>query len=638
MVSLLRHRGPDADGSSWEDSTGNSASYFLGHTRLKIIDLTESAAQPMSNEDGSVQVVFNGEIYNFRQLREALEPMGHVFKSRSDTETIVHAYEQYGDDFVRRLEGMFAFALWDKRKGKLVLARDRSGKKPLFYEWNGGRCTFGSEIKAILACPWVKPRVATDQLPVFFSLGYVPAPRTMYDSVSQVPPGCRVVLEAGKATVTRYWDLPDPPSNGSPVRSGDAVNRVRELVTEAVRRRLVSDVPLGALLSGGLDSSIVVGVMSQLTSDPVRTFSLGFADDSSYDETGYADMAARKFGTMHTKFTVSADATSLLPTLLWHHDQPYADSSAIPTFLVSRLARDHVTVALNGDGGDEVFAGYNRFLAAAIAEKMPAWVGRIGQTLTPFLPHRDGYFNLRRRAEKLFANSGGTVLSRFVDWHRIMESATTASILNPDLTPHLTRGTDPVEKYFAGLFDKVSTVPTLSMLLYAQFHSSLAGDINVKMDRMGMASGLETRSPLLDTALVEYVATLAPEMKVRRATTKWVLRAAFADMLPKKLTRRPKHGFSVPLAAWFRGTLRDQFADTVLAADSRSSTYLDRAAIAFMADQHQQKVADHSHGMWAILNFEIWLRMLESDDLVSPRPDDGASVLDRSTVHRSNYA
>ena len=634
MVSLLRHRGPDTDGSAWEDSVDNSASYFLGHTRLKIIDLTESAAQPMSNEDGSVQVVFNGEIYNFRQLREALEPRGHIFKSRSDTETIVHAYEEYGDDFVRRLEGMFAFALWDKRRGKLVLARDRSGKKPLFYEWTDGRCTFGSEIKAILACPWVKPRVATHQLPIFFSLGYVPAPGTMYEGVAQVPPGSQVVLEPGKTRVTRYWDLPAPSSNGAAVRPAEAVARVRELVTEAVRRRLVSDVPLGALLSGGLDSSIVVGVMSQLTSDPVRTFSLGFADDSSYDETRYADMAARKFGTMHTKFTVAADATSLLPTLLWHHDQPYADSSAIPTFLVSRLARDHVTVALNGDGGDEVFAGYNRFLAAAIAEKMPPWVGQIGQKLTPFLPHRDGYFNLRRRAEKLFTNSDGTVLSRFVDWHRIMESTTTAGILMPEIT----HGDDSVERYFSGLFDNVSDAPTLSMLLYAQFHSSLAGDINVKMDRMGMASGLETRSPLLDTALVEYVAALAPGMKVRRTTTKWVLRAAFADMLPRKLTRRPKHGFSVPLAAWFRGALRDQFADTVLAADSRSSTYLDRSAIALMADQHASHEADHSHGLWTILNFEIWLRMLESGDLVSPRPDDGASVLDRSTVHQSNYA
>ncbi len=634
MVSLLRYRGPDADGSSWEDSLDNGASFFLGHTRLKIIDLTESAAQPMPNEDGSIEVVFNGEIYNFRQLREALEPRGHTFRSRSDTETIVHAYEEYGDDFVRHLDGMFAFALWDRRRGRLVLARDRSGKKPLFYEWSGGRCTFGSEIKALISCPWVKPEVATDQLPIFFSLGYVPAPHTLYDGVAQVPPGCQLVFERGKCKETRYWDLPSPPSNGAQIRPSDAVSRVRELVVDAVRRRLVSDVPLGALLSGGLDSSIIVGVMSQLTDDPVRTFSLGFTDDASYDETGYADMAARRFGTMHTKFTVSADATSLLPTLLWHHDQPYADSSAIPTFLISRLARNHVTVALNGDGGDEVFAGYNRFLAAAIAERMPTWVGRVGHTLTPFLPHRDGYFNLRRRAEKLFANSEGSVLSRFADWHRIMGSTTTASILKPELT----EASDPVDRYFASLFADVSGTPTLSMLLYAQFHSSLAGDINVKMDRMGMASGLETRSPLLDTALVEYVAALAPGLKVRRAVTKWVLRTAFADMLPKKLTRRPKHGFSVPLAAWFRGALRDPFADTVLAADSRSSSYLDRAALATMADQHARSEADHSHGLWTILNFEIWLRMLESGDLVSPRPDDGASVLDLSTVHQSNYA
>jgi asparagine synthase (glutamine-hydrolysing) len=337
---------------------------------------------------------------------------------------------------------------------------------------------------------------------------------------------------------------------------------------------------------------------------------------------------------MHTKFTVSADATSLIPTLLWHHDQPYADSSAIPTFIVSRLARNHVTVALNGDGGDEVFAGYNRFLAAAIAERMPGWAGAVGRTLTPLLPHRDGYFNLRRRAEKLFGNANGTVLSRFADWHRIMEASTAASILLPDLTEQ----TEPVEKYFSSLFAGAAGAPTLSMLLYAQFHSSLAGDINVKMDRMGMASGLETRSPLLDTALVEYVATLPPGLKIRRATTKWILREAFKDMLPPKLTRRPKHGFSVPLAAWFRGPLREQFGDMVLSPGSRASSYLNGAAVATLAEQHAGHRADHSHGLWTILNFEMWLRMLETGELITPRPDVDAPGIDLSDVQQESYA
>ena len=590
----------------------------------------------MPNEDGSIQVVFNGEIYNFRELREDLESRGHAFRSRSDTETIVHAYEEFGNDFVSRLDGMFAFALWDNNRRRLMLARDRSGKKPLFYATTKGRFTFGSEIKAILACPWIEPAVAKDRLSMFFSLGYVPAPDTLYNQISQVRPGNYIVFDGStsEANQARYWDLPTAAGIDKTVGTQEAVAKVKELVREAVRKRLVSDVPLGALLSGGVDSTIIVGVMSELMNDPVRTFSLGFSDDRSYDETRYADIAARRFGTLHTTFRVRPNATSLLQTLLWHHDQPYADSSAIPTFIVSRLARDHVTVALNGDGGDEVFAGYNRFLAAVISERMPGWANRTGRALTSLLPHQDGYFNLRRRAEKLFLNSNGSTFERFIDWHRIMQVSEVLALLKPEFSPK----TDVTEQYFTEVFNNAGPTPMLSKLLYAQFHSSLAGDINVKMDRMGMASGLETRSPLLDTRVMEYVAGLSPNLKVRRATTKWVLRAAFRDLLPRELQKRPKHGFSVPLAQWFRGPLREQLGDLVLAPGARSSHYLELAAVRKMADLHKDHEADYSHGLWTILNFELWLRMLESGELVSPPATDPFAAIDLATAGRVDYA
>jgi asparagine synthase (glutamine-hydrolysing) len=350
MMELIRHRGPDGDGSLVvpDRASGGAVphagpSLLLGHRRLKIIDLSEAARQPLANEDGTIWVTYNGEIYNFPALRETLEARGHRFRSHSDTETVVHAYEEYGDDFVRRLDGMFAFALWDSRRRRLVVARDRSGKKPLFWAFDGRTFTFASEIKAMLACPWVRPEVAEEQLAEYLMFGCLRAPATLYRGIASLPPGTWLVVEEGAVREpVRYWDL------GAAFRSRAALNRtrvplaeaaprVRELLTRAVESRLVSDVPLGALLSGGLDSTIVVGLMSRLTSTPVRTFTIGFTDDPSFDERSYAAVAARAFRTEHTEFVVRADAASLLRRLLWHHDQPYGDSSAIPTYAVSRL-------------------------------------------------------------------------------------------------------------------------------------------------------------------------------------------------------------------------------------------------------------------------------------------------------------
>ena len=374
MIDTMRHRGPDhgAIYRSTDHATG------LGFRRLSIIDLRAAANQPIGNEDGSIQIVFNGEIYNFQELRKDLVANGHTFRSNSDSEVIVHLYEELGDRAIDRLDGMFGLAIWDSRRQRLVLARDRAGKKPLFYWQDAGRVVFASESKALLAHPGLDIQIDPEAIPYYLLYGYVPHPQTFYRGVQHVQPGTVVTFERNGATSSRtYWQLTFPPADAvaPAVPRDEAVREVRTLVTAAVERRLVSDVPLGAFLSGGVDSTIIVGVMSQLMKEPVRTFSIGFDGDPAFDETALARRTAARFGTRHTEFRVRPSAIDLMDTLVYHHDGPFADSSAIPTYLVSKLTREHVTVALTGDGGDEVFAGYLRFAAALAADRVPRWLG-----------------------------------------------------------------------------------------------------------------------------------------------------------------------------------------------------------------------------------------------------------------------
>ncbi|HSE94665.1 MAG TPA: asparagine synthase (glutamine-hydrolyzing), partial [Methylomirabilota bacterium] len=372
MSAAVSHRGPD--GLDQDIQTVGSLQVGLGHARLRIIDLSAAASQPMVSDDGAVSVTFNGEIYNFRELRARLQARGVRFRTASDTEVILRVYEAEGPDAITSLDGMFAFALWDAHRRMLLLARDRVGKKPLFYASGPGWLVFASEIKALMRWPELAVEVDPGALPAFFLYGYVPTPATPYRGIRQLPPGhCLSVDGTGATRLWGYWELPPA---GPPPAEGDATGRVRELVTDAVRRRLVADVPLGAFLSGGIDSTIVVGVMSQLMGTPVRTFSIGFAGDPRFDERRYARLAARHFGTEHTEFVVEPSAVDLVDRLVYHHDGPFADSSAVPTYLLSRLTRQHVTVALNGDGGDELFAGYLRFYAALLAERVPAGLRR----------------------------------------------------------------------------------------------------------------------------------------------------------------------------------------------------------------------------------------------------------------------
>ncbi|MEW6581537.1 MAG: asparagine synthase (glutamine-hydrolyzing) [Actinomycetota bacterium] len=602
MRDLLTHRGPDGAGET--EIRGGGLHGWLGHRRLKILDLTDAARQPLSNDDGSVTVTYNGEIYNFADLRADLTSRGHRFRSSGDTEVVVRAYEEWGDDFIHRLDGMFAFALWDANRGRLILARDRTGKKPLYYTQIGGRLTFASEIKALRAAPWVRTGPDLARLPEFLTYGYVPGPHTLYEGVSQVPPGCTLTYTTrGIEGIRPYWDWPLEPA-GTPA-DGDLAGRIAALIRDAVRRRMVSDVPIGALLSGGIDSSIVVGLMAQLSDVPVHTFSIGFEDDQSFDERDYARLVAERFSTHHTEFVVRADAVALLDTLLWHHDQPFADSSAIPTYLVCRLAREHVTVALNGDGGDEVFGGYDRFVAARISGMVPTPLARAGRRAVRLLPRSDGYFSPRRRAERFLERAGQPVRDRYQSWIAVLNEDLLAQVVPADVRALAPRD---VTASMDDCYTRAAALPQLDRILYANFKTYLPDDLAVKMDRTSMANSLETRSPFLDTAVVECLARVRARHKVGLRSVKPFLRKAFGPLLPDEIWDRKKHGFGVPMGHWFRGPLGEVFQDEVLAADARTAGILDRGAVTRLWDEHRGRQVEHGFRLWTILTLERWLR------------------------------
>jgi asparagine synthase (glutamine-hydrolysing) len=606
MTAAVAHRGPDAEGLIMlpRDGERGHVRVGLGHRRLAIIDLSPAGTQPMTNEDETLWVVLNGEIYNFRELRKDLEAR-HPFKSQSDTEVILHLYEERGEECVRALDGMFAFALWDARRERLLLARDRAGKKPLFYATTPKAFVFGSEVKALLRHPAVTAAPALESVPHYFAFGYAPPGETFYRGIAELPPAHWMTVAPGSApTVRRYWSYPAPTTAPTTPREGEAVAAVRRLVTAAVEKRLMADVPLGAFLSGGMDSSVVVAVMRRLAGAPVRTFSLGFAGDAQFDETPYARAVATHVGSEHTEFIVEPKAVDLVARLVHHHDGPFGDSSAIPTFLVSELARRQVTVALNGDGGDEVFAGYPRFQGAMAAEVVPRPLARLGRAVARRLPEPRGYHHPLRRAQRFFGAAALPLLPRLREWTSVF-GADLGRLLRPELRAAVGRLDFPAE-----VLAQAAGGSALRRVLYVNFATYLPGDLLVKMDRTSMAHGLETRSPLLDTALIEYVAALPDRLKLRGTTTKWILKQAFADMVPAAILARPKRGFGVPLGAWFRGELRDYLRDMLTSPTARARAYVEPAYVATLVDEHLAARHDHGHRLWALLTFEVWLRAM----------------------------
>lgn len=607
MCDVLRHRGPDGRGE-WTSSpeTGRLAT-GLGHRRLRIIDLTPAAAQPMASRDGQIVLTYNGEVYNFRELRAELAAAGARFHSSGDTEVVLRAYEAWGVDAIARLDGMFALAIWDGRLERLLLARDRTGKKPLFYWTDGSRLVFGSEIKSLLACHWVPRRVDTARLAEFLTFGYVPHPATLYDQIVQVPPASIVVHDRnGTGAPATYWDVLDVPAPAG--RAGSIESDVARLLRGAVRRRLVSDVPLGALLSGGIDSSLIVALMSSMSDEPVHTFSIGFADDASFDERRYARRVAELFETVHTEFAVRLDAVALLDRLIWHHDQPYMDSSAIPTYVVSQLARGHVTVALNGDGGDEVFGGYDRFRAAALAPRLPGWLASGARKAVRLLPRDHSYYSVQRRLKRLLEHAELPIETRYQSWIAVAGEGLLEELLAPEI---LESAAGPVLQSMDIRYERAGALPALDRILYANFTTYLPDDLAVKMDRMSMANSLETRSPFLDTALIERLAAVTARQKVGKLRLKPILRRAFWNELPAEIWNRKKHGFGVPMGTWFRGELGTMFEDEVLARDARVGVLVQDETVRRLYHEHRAGQAEHGFRLWTILTLERWLRTLE---------------------------
>ena len=596
MNDTLTHRGPDDQGVFVEGAIG------LGHRRLSIIDL-EGGHQPIPNETGTIWTVFNGEIYNFKELRDWLIEKGHRFSTRSDTEVIVHLYEEYGVGCFEHLRGMFAIALWDSQNKRLILARDRIGKKPLFYYYDGRRCIFGSELKAILAVPGVERDLNVQAVADYFSLLYIPAPKSIFRRVAKVRPGYYVVVSPEGLSEHQYWDLDF--SQLKTYSEQEWCERILKTYQEAVSLRLISEVPLGAFLSGGVDSSSVVALMSGLMADPVVTSSIGF-EEKEFNELAYARTVADLFHTNHYEDVVTPNAAGIVDTLAWHYDEPFADSSAIPTYYVSQMARRHVTVALSGDGGDELFAGYRRYLfdqrENQIRSLFPATFRRLGfGTLASLYPKADWAPRIFR-GKATFESLACSHIEGYFRSISAVRPELKQELLHPDLLAQL-QGYETLD-LFREYYDKPGPIDPLSRIQYVDIKTYLPDDILVKVDRASMAHSLEVRAPLLDHVLMELGAGLPRELKLQGTTGKYILKKAFEPTLPADILYRPKMGFAIPLARWFRTDLKDVAYENLFGG--APSGVFNLQTVRHVWEQHQRGYRDRSTELWTIFMFRVW--------------------------------
>nr|MBN2277843.1 asparagine synthase (glutamine-hydrolyzing) [candidate division Zixibacteria bacterium] len=593
MTDALVHRGPDAEGFYINGGVG------LGHRRLSIIDLA-TGSQPISNEDGTIRVVFNGEIYNYRDLIKQLKSSGHTFTTRADTETIVHLYEDYGDDCITHLRGMFAFALWDERKKRLLIGRDRVGKKPVAYYHRPGKFVFGSEIKALLCDQSVEREISSDAINNYLTFGYIPAPDSIYRHIQKLLPGHFLVYENDRVETRRYWDIKY--TDDGPADEKEALQEIERLLLESTSLRMVADVPLGAFLSGGVDSSLVVGLMAHLSDRPVKTFSIGFNEDD-YSEIKYARKVAAHLGTEHYEDILEPDIFQVLQVLLEQYDEPFADSSMIPTYLVSQMARHHVTVALSGDGGDEVFAGYNRYTRFKTARRLDH---------IPGMRRLAGYaarFPLApppiKRKLSILATPGH---------QRQLELS---SVIPQKERKHLY-----TDQFNASLENAVSSRPArlylsspdrLNKWLYSDMHAFLPDDILVKVDRASMASSLETRAPLLDQKVIEFMATIPERLKTRGNIGKYLLKKLAKKYVPHEVIYRDKMGFMIPASHWFRDSLQHEIDNKLLGHGVLTTRYVRPEAVRKMIREHAAGSHDHSPALFALFYLELWLRRYAPD-------------------------
>jgi asparagine synthase (glutamine-hydrolysing) len=599
MANTLVHRGPDDDGVWVNGPVG------LGSRRLAIIDLSRRAHMPMSNEDGSLWIVLNGEIYNFHELRRDLLGKGHQFRSESDTETILHLYEEEGVECLRRLRGMFAFALWDAKRQTLFLARDRLGKKPLYYYHDRNVFLFASEPKAILQDPHVRAEADPEAIHHYLTYGYVPGAHSAFRGMRKLPPAHYLLVQQEAGHVHRYWSLRyQPKRHGSEAELGE---ELLALLEESVRLRLISDVPLGAFLSGGIDSSVVVALMRRLVSGPLRTFAIGF-EQREYDERSYARQVAQQFATDHHEFVVKPDAASLLPRLVWHYNEPFADSSALPSFALCELTKQSVTVALNGDGGDEAFIGYDRYLGTVVAswyDRIPAPLRRAVMWSAGRLPlgvPKSFVYRLRRFAEALTLEPR----RRYGQWMVYFANDQKHELYSADFAARL----GSLDSW--SLLDAAYAASDAPSFLEATVHTDvqlyLPGDLLVKMDIASMAHSLEVRSPFLDHKVVEFAASLPPALKLRRLTQKYLVKKIMRNVLPNQILQRKKMGFGLPIDHWFRHELREMTYDVLLDSRARQRGYFRPDVIRRYIDEHVAGKAQHHFRLWNLLLLELWHR------------------------------
>jgi asparagine synthase (glutamine-hydrolysing) len=602
MCEAIVHRGPDDEGIFVKAGVG------LGMRRLSIIDLA-GGHQPVFNEDKTVWIVFNGEIYNFPELRIELEKSGHRFASHSDTEVIVHLYEEFGADCVDKLRGMFAFALYDERRRKLLLARDRFGKKPLHYALVGDRLLFGSEIKSILAVAPELASVNNEAILQYLYFGYVPDPLTSFLPIQKLPPGHLLEFEAGKIQVRQYWDLPQY-STHYPNSEEECLEEMERRLAEAVRIRLISDVPLGAMLSGGVDSSTVVALMARASSQPVKTFSIGFRHDD-FNEAHYARMVAERFGTDHHELIVEPNVLETVEQLTSSLEEPFGDSSMLPTYYVSCLARKHVTVALSGDGGDEIFAGYDRYaihMGREIFQRIPAWAWRFyRKQIYPRLP-RD------MRGRKFSYNISLPLRERYVDGISFVPAFEREMPLLSNEFRDAVRGYADPQLLMYRYFDEAQANDPLSRMLYTDTKTYMVADILTKVDRMSMLTSLEVRVPLLDHLFVEWVTGLPADFKMRDGKQKYILRKLAERVgVPREVLYRPKQGFALPLVHWMRNELKDLILTVLLEPKTLQRGYFNPQAVQQLLDEHFRGRRNHSDRIWRLLMLELWHRnFLES--------------------------
>lgn len=600
MTAVLAHRGPDSHGIHIGRSAG------LGHRRLAVIDRTSLANQPMSNEDGSMWLVFDGEIYNFKSLRQQLEGK-HTFRSQSDTEVIVHLYEEYGEDCIEHLRGMFAFALWDSTAEKLLMARDRLGQKFIYYTSGPERLLFASEIKSLLQDDALTRVPNLNALHDYLSLSYTPGGETAFENVYRIPPAHKLVYEKGRLTLSRYWQLSYAAASVRPPDPGQVKEEIIERLRESVSLRLVSDVPLGAFLSGGIDSSTVVALMMQLLDRPVKTFSIGF-EEKSHDESHYARMVSRALGTEHYEYTLSPDITSILPEVIAQYDEPLADPSAIPTYYLAKMARQHVTVALNGDGGDENFAGYDRYVKSKVAlhyHRLPSPVRRsLTSLFSRLVPGGLAHDNILGRLREFFSAGDMSPAEMYCRWLFIFNRYDKPALYTAEFSSAINTGDS--EERIERLIHSSDGKDFIEAAVHADVLTYLPDDLLVKMDRATMAHALESRSPFLDHTFMEYVAALPAGLKLKGLSRKWILKKAAGALLPDEIIRRPKRGFGIPVDQWLRTQLKDTVHDILMSRSCRDRGYFKESAVEELLKQHMSGERNRQFHLWNLLVLELW--------------------------------